>query len=84
MPCVAEVAVAAAPDARRGEPAWAVVRVLPGRDAASLGDVRAHLDAAGLARQKWPEDLRMIDEMPRTASGKVKKFVLREDLRRET
>ncbi len=83
MPGVAEVAVVAAPDARLGEHACAFVRVLPGREVPSLTDVRAHLDAAGLARQKWPEELRAIDEMPRTPSGKVKKFVLREELRRE-
>jgi len=43
--------------------------------------VRSHLDAAGLTRQKWPEELRVVDELPRTASGKVQKFVLRERLR---
>jgi acyl-CoA synthetase len=43
--------------------------------------VRAHLDAAGLARQKWPEELRVTTELPRTASGKVQKFVLRQRLR---
>ena len=42
--------------------------------------MRAHLAAAGLARQKWPEELRAVDELPRTASGKVQKFVLRERL----
>jgi len=34
-----------------------------------------------LARQKWPEELRVVDDLPRTASGKVQKFVLREQLR---
>ncbi len=43
--------------------------------------MRAHLAAAGLARQKWPEELRVVDELPRTPSGKVQKFVLREKLR---
>ena len=40
-----------------------------------------HLDAAGLARQKWPESIHVVDELPRTPSGKVQKFVLRNALR---
>jgi acyl-CoA synthetase (AMP-forming)/AMP-acid ligase II len=39
--------------------------------------------AAGLARQKWPEEIREITEFPRTASGKIQKFVLRQQLREE-
>jgi acyl-coenzyme A synthetase/AMP-(fatty) acid ligase len=35
-----------------------------------------------LARPKWPEELRFADEFPRTASGKVQKYVLRDRLRR--
>jgi non-ribosomal peptide synthetase component E (peptide arylation enzyme) len=57
------------------------VRLLPGAAAPTIDGVRAHLAAAGLARQKWPEDLRLADDFPRTASGKVQKFVLRERLR---
>ena len=83
MPGVAEVAVVAAPDERLGEHGCAFVRLLPGQRAPTLDAVRAHLEAAGLARQKWPEDLRAIEEFPRTASGKIQKFVLREQLRRE-
>jgi non-ribosomal peptide synthetase component E (peptide arylation enzyme) len=53
----------------------------PGHDAPELPAVRTHLQEAGLARQKWPEELRVVDELPRTASGKIQKFVLRERLR---
>jgi acyl-CoA synthetase len=80
---VAEVAVVAAPDARLGEHVCAFVRVHPGEAQPSLPAVRDHLERSGLARQKWPEELRDIDELPRTASGKVKKFALREQLRNE-
>jgi acyl-CoA synthetase len=75
--------VVAAPDARLGEHACAFVRPLPGQDVPSLDDVRAHLDASGLARQKWPEEIRTIDDFPRTASGKIQKFALRDHLRQE-
>jgi acyl-CoA synthetase len=81
IPGVAEAAVVAAPDARLGERAAAFVRMLPGCALPSLADVRTALEAAGLARQKWPEELIEAAELPRTASGKVQKFVLRDQLR---
>jgi len=81
IPGVAECAVVAAPDERLGEHACAFLRMLPGAAAVSLPDVRADLERAGLARQKWPEELHLVDEFPRTASGKVQKFVLRDRLR---
>jgi acyl-CoA synthetase len=77
---VAEAAVVAAPDARLGEHACAFLRLLPGADPPDLPAVRAHLERAGLARQKWPEEIRVVAELPRTASGKVQKYVLRRDL----
>ena len=83
MPGVAEAAVVAAPDERLGEHACAFLRALPGATAPDLPAIREHLDRAGLARQKWPEDVRAIDDFPRTASGKVQKFVLRDRLRAE-
>ena len=83
MKGVAEVAVVAAPDERLGEHGCAYFRMQPGSEGAApdLGAVRTHLEAAGLARQKWPEEIRIVDELPRTPSGKIQKFVLRERLR---
>jgi acyl-CoA synthetase len=83
LPRVAEIAVVAAPDERLGEHACAIVRMLPGAVPVTLGDVTAHLSGVGLARQKWPEELRVVDEFPRTASGKVRKVDLRAWLRAE-
>ncbi len=81
MEGVAEVAVVAAPDERLGEHGCAFFRMQPGQEPPDLPALQAHLHAAGLARQKWPEEIRSVDELPRTASGKVQKFVLRERLR---
>jgi acyl-CoA synthetase (AMP-forming)/AMP-acid ligase II len=81
LPGVAEAAVVAVPDPRLGERAAAVLRLLPGRPAPALEQVRAHLAAAGLARQKWPEQLHVVADFPRTASGKVQKFVVRKSLK---
>ncbi len=83
MPAVTEVAVVAAPDPRLGERASAFVRLRPGASAPDLAVVQRHLEHAGLARQKWPEELHVVEEFPRTPSGKVKKFELRDRLRAE-
>ncbi len=83
MPGVAEVAVVAAPDARLGEIGCVHFRMLTGESAPDLAAVRAALEAAGLARQKWPELVREVADFPRTPSGKIQKFALRERLRAE-
>jgi acyl-CoA synthetase (AMP-forming)/AMP-acid ligase II len=81
MTGVAEIAVVAAPDDRYGEHGAAVIKLLPGASSFDLGAIRQHLDAGGLARQKWPEELRFVEEFPRTPSGKIQKNVLRAALR---
>jgi len=43
----------------------------------TLRDLSCHLEKAGIARQKFPERLELVEEMPRTAAGKIKKDVLR-------
>jgi acyl-CoA synthetase (AMP-forming)/AMP-acid ligase II len=83
LPGVAEVAVVAAPHDRLGEVGCAFFRMQPGAESLSLADVREHLQQAGLAKQKWPERLRTIDEFPRTPSGKIQKYVLRQRVRDE-
>jgi acyl-CoA synthetase (AMP-forming)/AMP-acid ligase II len=80
MPGIAEVAVVSAPDARLGEHAAAFVRLLAGVPVPAIGEMRAHLEQAGLARQKWPEELHAVDDFPRTATGKVQKYILRRDI----
>jgi acyl-CoA synthetase (AMP-forming)/AMP-acid ligase II len=76
-PAVAEVAVIGAPHPRVGETVCAVVIAREGEtpDVASLA---AHLRAAGFAAQKWPERVEIVEALPRTASGKVRKNVLRD------
>jgi acyl-CoA synthetase (AMP-forming)/AMP-acid ligase II len=83
LPGVVEVAVVAGPDTRFGERACAFLRTASTTEAPDLEAVRRHLAAAGLARQKWPEELRTIEDFPRTPSGKIKKATLRDGLRAE-
>ena len=78
---VAEVAVVAAPDERYGEQGVAIVRLSSGAPDFSLDTMRGHLQSGGLARQKWPEALRFVDDFARTASGKIQKSELRSSLR---
>jgi acyl-CoA synthetase (AMP-forming)/AMP-acid ligase II len=84
MPAVAECAVVAAPHEKLGERACGFLRVRPGQSAPDLGAVQAHLAAVGLPKQKWVEELRVVQDFPRTPSGKIRKFVLRAELRRAT
>jgi len=83
LPGVSEVAVVAAPDTRMGEHACAFFRMQPGQPPPDLPAVRGHLEREGLAKQKWPEELRAVSDFARTPSGKIKKFVLRDGLRKE-
>ncbi len=80
MPPVAEAVVVSAPDARLGERAAAVLRIRQGSTMPTLEEVRAHFERAGVARQKWPEELHEAEDFPRTASGKVQKFRVRQDI----
>jgi acyl-CoA synthetase len=78
MPAVAEAVVVSAPDARLGERAAAVLRVRPGHPMPSIEEVRDHFKGAGVAAQKWPEEVHEVADFPRTASGKVQKFLVRQ------
>ena len=59
----------------------AIVRLAAGVESVDLSDITAHLDQIGVARQKWPEELRVATDFPRTASGKIRKVDLRRGLR---
>lgn len=82
LAAVAEAAVVGRPDDRFGERAAAVLRLRdPAGAPPTLDEVRAHLETVGLARQKWPESIHVVVDLPRTPSGKVQKFKLRQQLR---
>ncbi len=75
---VAEVAVIGLPDSERGERVCAVVRVIEGAELLGFEEMVAFLTDRGLMRQKHPEQLEHLDEMPHNASGKIVKEKLRE------
>jgi acyl-CoA synthetase len=75
-PAIEEVAVVGVPHDKTGERAVAFIATRDGIEL-SLSDLRTHLAGLGLAKPKWPEELRLVHTFPRTASGKVQKFALR-------
>lgn len=79
-PDIREAAVVAMPHERLGEGVCAFV-IPKGVRRVDVADLAAFLDGAGLARQKFPERVEIVDDLPRTASGKVQKNVLRDRIR---
>jgi cyclohexanecarboxylate-CoA ligase len=75
---VREVALIAVADERLGERACAVVVPSDPDRPPSLEDLVAYLDEQGMAKPFWPEYIRILSGLPKTATGKVQKFLLRE------
>jgi acyl-CoA synthetase (AMP-forming)/AMP-acid ligase II len=80
MPGIVESAVTAMPDQVMGERVCAFVVAQPGVTI-TLEDVGSHFRGLGITRQKTPERVIQLDDLPRTPSGKVKKVDLRATLR---
>ena len=76
-PKVAECAIVAMPDERLGERGCVFV-ITRGGVPLELGELAQFLGANGMAKPYWPERLVVVADMPRTPSGKIQKFKLRE------
>jgi acyl-CoA synthetase (AMP-forming)/AMP-acid ligase II len=76
-PSVAAVAVIGLPDPERGERVCAVVETRPGAAPLDFAAMQAHCRAAGLMTQKIPEQLELMDALPRNATLKILKHELR-------
>ncbi len=74
---VEDAAIVAMPDERLGERVCVFVTLKPGQ-ALSFEDMIGYLVEQKMAKQYFPERLEIIDAMPRTPSGKIQKFRLRE------
>ena len=77
-PKVGDVAVVGLPDAASGERACAVVVPADGAEPLTFDEMKAHLLDAGLITRKLPEQLEIVDALPRNPSGKIVKFELRD------
>jgi len=76
-PKIADVAVIGVPDAASGERVCACVVLRPDAGGLSLSEVRAFMETRGVMRQKIPEQVELLTELPRNATGKVRKDLLR-------
>jgi acyl-coenzyme A synthetase/AMP-(fatty) acid ligase len=76
-PQIATVAVVGQPDPRLGERAVIVAVPADADDLADLDGLCAYLQREGLAKQSLPERLIYMDELPKTAVGKVHRVELR-------
>ncbi|MFG2379610.1 class I adenylate-forming enzyme family protein [Streptomyces avermitilis] len=78
-PAVGDVAVIGLPDAERGERVCAVVEQPSGAGALTLDAMTSYLRAEGLSVHKLPEQLEVVDALPRNETlRKVLKYRLRE------
>ena len=78
-PSVADCAVVGIPDRARGEIAKAFIVLAPGEagSAATVKKLQDHVKAA-VAPEKFPRSVRFVDSLPKTATGKVRRFMLRQ------
>ncbi|HWR42857.1 medium-chain fatty-acid--CoA ligase [Sporomusa sp.] len=81
IPNVHESGVVAMPDKRLGERICAYVVLKDADSGLTLEDVKSFFAEKKVAKCKYPERLELISSLPRTASGKIQKFVLREDIK---
>jgi fatty-acyl-CoA synthase len=80
-PKIAEAQVVGLPDEFMGEEVCALIRPTQGEELTE-NDVREYCKT-GISRHKVPKFVRFVESFPLTASGKVKKFELREQLIKE-
>jgi acyl-CoA synthetase (AMP-forming)/AMP-acid ligase II len=78
-PDVADAAVVAKPDPVLGERVVAFIVPTEGVSAPDIEGVKTHVGTL-LAHLKVPEDIYVIEELPRTPTGKIEKFRLRQQL----
>jgi non-ribosomal peptide synthetase component E (peptide arylation enzyme) len=79
VPAVLQAAAVAMPDDDLGERVCLYVVARPGASV-TLDDVRGVMDAADVARYKWPERLELVEALHTTKVGKIDKKALREDI----
>ena len=81
-PGVADHTVIGMPDDRLGERICAYLVLEPGVESVTREDVIEHFKRQKVNKRYWPERVEIIDELPRTDSGKVKKYLLVEDIKK--
>lgn len=75
-PKVVEASIVGMPDPRLGERVCAFVVAVPGATL-TLPELLDFVRGTGLTKQKWPERLEVVTDLPRTSIGKIHKASLR-------
>jgi 2-aminobenzoate-CoA ligase len=80
-PSVNDCAVVGIPDKGRGEIVKAFIVLAPNEVGSALAvkRIQDHVKAT-IAPHKYPRSIRFVDALPKTATGKVQRFVLRQKL----
>lgn len=81
-PKIHDACVVAMPDERLGERSCAYVVLKAPHHSLSLEEVVTFFSRKRVAKYKYPEHIVVIEKLPRTASGKIQKFLLRKDIMR--
>ena len=81
-PKIHDACVVAMPDESLGERSCAYVVLKAPHHSLSLEEVVAFFSRKRVAKYKYPEHIVVIEKLPRTASGKIQKFLLRKDIMR--
>ncbi|EGE6466286.1 medium-chain fatty-acid--CoA ligase [Escherichia coli] len=81
-PKIHDACVVAMPDERLGERSCAYVVLKAPHHSLSLEEVVAFFSRKRVEKYKYPEHIVVIEKLPRTASGKIQKFLLRKDIMR--
>lgn len=80
-PNVLEAGVVAMPDPRLGERVCAYVALKDKDKGLTLEEVKAFFEEKSVSKFKYPERIEIVENLPRTASGKIQKFILRQDIK---
>lgn len=80
-PNIHEAGVVAMPDPRLGEKACAYVALNDAGKGLTLEELRIFFAGMDISKHKCPERIEIVDKLPRTESGKIQKFLLKQDLK---
>ncbi|TWH47882.1 medium-chain fatty-acid--CoA ligase [Sporomusa sp. KB1] len=81
IPNVYEAGVVSMPDERLGERICAYLVLKDVTNGLTLDSVKAFFEEKRVAKCKYPERLEIVSSLPRSAAGKIQKFVLRQDIK---
>lgn len=81
-PKILNVAIVGMPDERLGEKAVAYIELKNKDDSIDLLEIQKFMEEEKVAKYKWPERVEVVTALPRTPTGKVLKYMLRDEIRK--